>query len=73
MTRDPDYLDPEVLKRRAAETGGAGVESSRPRIRRRADVSGVVVGERNSTVLRNVSTSARPVDIRSKQKVHISR
>ena len=34
MSYDDDYIDPAVLKRRAAASGGAGVQSSRPRVRR---------------------------------------
>jgi len=37
MERDPDYIDPSVLKRRAAISGGAGARSGRPTVRRVAD------------------------------------
>lgn len=34
MERDPDYIDPVVLKRRAEASGGAGAVSGRPAVRR---------------------------------------
>ena len=37
MERDPDYIDPEVLKRRAAASGGAGAKAGRPKVRRVKD------------------------------------
>lgn len=53
MERDPDYIDPEVLKRRAAASGGAGARSSRPRVRRVADDS---TGESGFRVARDLSS-----------------
>lgn len=46
MERDPDYIDPSVLKRRAASGGGAGAKSGRPKVHRVADEpdSGVRIG-----------------------------
>lgn len=34
MEGDPDYIEPAVLKRRAAVSGGAGARSGRPTVHR---------------------------------------
>lgn len=57
MERDPDYIDPAVLKRRARASGGAGAVSSRPRVHRSPEPEQPVAGLHIARELSSISVS----------------
>lgn len=72
MAEDPDYIEPAVLKARAARSGGAGAKASRPRVRRVAAPAPVglrVTGARTPMI--NVRAGVGTIDT-SKARINIS-
>jgi hypothetical protein len=73
MAHDPDFIDPAVLRRRAAKSGGAGAKPGRPVVKRVPEKSQVVRISDSKPVFQGLKVIQPVVKIDKNQQVRISR
>lgn len=76
MDRDPDFIEPQILRDRAAATGGAGVEQSRPEIRRTAGEASPQAGfaiEESTLHVRGLRIAANGLHVREGAPTTVNR